>query len=78
MPKAEEFATRGYRLDPPAIVKEVSAVLYSGTVPISTRDVCQGEWETLSFGTALLLRLFHTLSADTQSSCHLWRGQSTV
>ena len=28
--------------------------------------MCQGERKTLSFGSALQLRLFHTLSADTQ------------
>ena len=66
MPKAEDFETRGNMLDLPAIVKEVRALLYSGAVPISRRNVCQGERETLSFSTALQLRLFHTLSADTQ------------
>ena len=66
MPTAEEFESRGYILDLPAIVKKVRALLYSGAVPISRRDVCQGERETLSFGTALQCRLFHTLSADTQ------------
>ena len=77
MPKAEEFETRGYMLDLPAIVKEVRALLYSGAVPMSRRDVCQGERETLSFGTALQLRLLprnHTDMSTVVFALGRWCG----
>lgn len=67
LPTAKYFDAQGLRLDPPAIVKEVRALLYRGAVNISKGDVCQGERETLSFSPALHLRLFRTLSADTQT-----------
>ena len=63
-------------LDTPAIVKEVRALLYSGAVPMSRRDVCQGERETLSFGTALQLRLLPRNHTDMSTVLALdrWCG----
>ena len=64
---ASKFSNKGYTLDSPTIAKEACALLYSGAVRITRSDVCQGERETLSFSAALQIRLYHALSAGTQT-----------
>ena len=67
LPEASEFRQLRLYVGSVCIAKEAHDLLYIGAVRTSRSDVCQGEREAQSLSAALQIRLFHTLSAGTQT-----------